>query len=203
MPEKIYADPLAVELMNTMSTDSSGALVDAIQDTHLAAAWLRQHARQLHSQAGQPVSIDSPNTAGALRDLRDALRALAADLTNDPRQPSSPMARAAALTVLNRHAQTWPELHWSDGPRGLVYRTAGGSGPDAVALIGHQGVLLFGTSGAERLRACLAPNCHHFFLREGGRREWCSPACGNRARVARHYQRHHADRAPHLAAQEG
>ncbi|MGW4623748.1 CGNR zinc finger domain-containing protein, partial [Streptomyces sp. NPDC004592] len=23
------------------------------------------------------------------------------------------------------------------------------------------------------------------------RREWCSPTCGNRMRVARHYRRHH------------
>ncbi|MEU3456263.1 CGNR zinc finger domain-containing protein [Micromonospora sp. NPDC006766] len=26
------------------------------------------------------------------------------------------------------------------------------------------------------------------------RQEWCKPSCGNRARVARHYQRHNADR---------
>nr|WP_137969774.1 CGNR zinc finger domain-containing protein [Streptomyces antimycoticus] len=35
------------------------------------------------------------------------------------------------------------------------------------------------------------PNCLLFFVKHHARREWCSPACGNRVRVARHYRRHH------------
>jgi predicted RNA-binding Zn ribbon-like protein len=42
---------------------------------------------------------------------------------------------------------------------------------------------------ASRIRACQAPGCVLFFLAERRRRDWCSPACGNRARVARHYRR--------------
>ncbi|MEU1601426.1 CGNR zinc finger domain-containing protein [Streptomyces sp. NPDC005708] len=41
------------------------------------------------------------------------------------------------------------------------------------------------------MRPCLAPNCLLFFVKNHARREWCSPACGNRVRVARHYRRHH------------
>ena len=37
-----------------------------------------------------------------------------------------------------------------------------------------------------RLRACQAPGCILFFEKTHPRREWCSPACGNRVRVARH-----------------
>ena len=31
-----------------------------------------------------------------------------------------------------------------------------------------------------------------FFVRDHPRKRWCSAACGNRARVARHYRRHHS-----------
>ncbi|MFD4207361.1 CGNR zinc finger domain-containing protein [Micromonospora tulbaghiae] len=46
----------------------------------------------------------------------------------------------------------------------------------------------------ERLRACPAPRCVRYFLQEHARQQWCKPSCGNRARVARHYQRHQAER---------
>jgi predicted RNA-binding Zn ribbon-like protein len=38
----------------------------------------------------------------------------------------------------------------------------------------------------------LEPNCVLFFIKDHPRREWCSPGCGNRARVAHHYDRHRA-----------
>jgi predicted RNA-binding Zn ribbon-like protein len=46
-------------------------------------------------------------------------------------------------------------------------------------------------TGPERdeIRACGAPGCVLVFLRRHPRREWCSAACGNRARQARHYAR--------------
>lgn len=40
------------------------------------------------------------------------------------------------------------------------------------------------------LRACSAPRCVRYFVKSHGRQEWCKPSCGNRARAARHYQRH-------------
>ena len=39
------------------------------------------------------------------------------------------------------------------------------------------------------LRTCGAPGCVLMFLKHHPRREWCSNACGNRARQARHYDR--------------
>ena len=40
------------------------------------------------------------------------------------------------------------------------------------------------------LRTCGAPRCVLMFLTDHPRREWCSDRCGNRARQARHYERH-------------
>jgi predicted RNA-binding Zn ribbon-like protein len=42
----------------------------------------------------------------------------------------------------------------------------------------------------EQLRACNAPRCVRYFVKTHGRQEWCKPSCANRARAARHYQRH-------------
>jgi predicted RNA-binding Zn ribbon-like protein len=40
-----------------------------------------------------------------------------------------------------------------------------------------------------RLRACPAARCVKYFLQDDPRQTWCSPACGNRERVNRHYRR--------------
>ncbi|MGW9027726.1 CGNR zinc finger domain-containing protein [Streptomyces sp. NPDC055722] len=37
----------------------------------------------------------------------------------------------------------------------------------------------------------VSPEGACFFIKNHARREWCSPACGNRVRVARHYRRPH------------
>ncbi|MFD8502059.1 CGNR zinc finger domain-containing protein, partial [Streptomyces sp. NPDC059687] len=61
----------------------------------------------------------------------------------------------------------------------------------AVQLLAHQAVQLFAGPDRDRLRPRLAPNCLLFFVKNHARREWCSPTCGNRMRVARHHRRHH------------
>jgi predicted RNA-binding Zn ribbon-like protein len=43
-----------------------------------------------------------------------------------------------------------------------------------------------------RLRACPAARCVKYFLQDDPRQTWCSPSCGNRERVNRHYQRKHS-----------
>ncbi|MEU6738808.1 CGNR zinc finger domain-containing protein [Streptosporangium sandarakinum] len=45
----------------------------------------------------------------------------------------------------------------------------------------------------ELLRTCPAPRCVLYFVKEHARQEWCSVACGNRARAARHYRQHRDD----------
>src|ERR671918_444350 len=44
------------------------------------------------------------------------------------------------------------------------------------------------------LRLCGAPGCVLIFEKDHPRRAWCSAACGNRARQARHYRRTRAPR---------
>jgi predicted RNA-binding Zn ribbon-like protein len=59
----------------------------------------------------------------------------------------------------------------------------------ALACLGHEAIELLTGPTAVNLRACNAPGCVLYFVKSHPRREWCSEACGNRARAARHYQR--------------
>ena len=58
-----------------------------------------------------------------------------------------------------------------------------------LAQVAEQAAELLGGQDAARLRACYAPGCVLYFIKTHPRREWCSVACGNRVRAARHYQR--------------
>ena len=194
----LLGEPLPVELMNTVWVDRDG-VHDALDSDDGAAAWLRAVAGRISAQTGTgqlDVHV-APPVAEALRELRDALRRLAAEATGDPRPPATApeLTRPEAITTLNALAKTWPELVWpADGHPARAYRGRGSSVDQAVELIAHQGVELFAGPGRDRLRPCLAPNCLLFFAKDHARREWCSPECGNRARVNRHYQRHHSAR---------
>ncbi|WP_030184655.1 CGNR zinc finger domain-containing protein [Streptomyces sp. NRRL S-813] len=193
----LLGELLPVELMNTVFVDS-GRNGDALDSDAGAAVWLRAvadrlgtetaiKADQLDEDAVRPV-------AGALRTLRDALRLLAAEATEDPRPPAATpkLTRGEAISALNGLAQAWPELAWpADGQPSRAYQGAGTAAELAVQLIAHQAVELFTGPDRDRLRPCLAPNCPLFFVKNHARREWCSPVCGNRMRVARHYRRHH------------
>jgi predicted RNA-binding Zn ribbon-like protein len=65
--------------------------------------------------------------------------------------------------------------------------------PDAtdvvLGVIASSTIALIDGSQAGELRACGAPGCVLMFVKDHPRREWCSTACGNRARQARHYAR--------------
>ncbi|MGC4938598.1 CGNR zinc finger domain-containing protein [Kribbella sp. DT2] len=190
------AEPLVVGLMNTVRFERE-EVQDALAPPAGAAAWLDSLGTRIQVEAGTTgvVDLDDTDLTSRLRDLRDALRTLAAEVTDDPRPAATAPAltRADAIAQLNALARTWPELTWpADGEPTRAFRTAGPPADLVVGLIAHQGVELLAGPDRERLRACLAPNCLLFFYKRQTRRDWCSAQCGNRARVARHYQRHHA-----------
>lgn len=197
----LLGEPLPVELMNTVRLDRSD-VQDALRDDAAAIAWLCAIDDRLRFESGggvDPTDLGGAAESGVaerLRELRDVLRRLAAEATKDPRPPvtSAIPARQDAIDTLNALATTWPELRWpTSGNPVRVFRTNETTSDLAVSFIAHQAVELFTGTQREQLRACLAPGCLLYFLKQHPRRQWCSAGCGNRARVARHYQRHHTD----------
>lgn len=137
----------------------------------LGEAWrelmvVRRAVRALFARA---VAPGAPSTADAdrLMDAGEALR----------------MVNAAADLLGTTHLE-WggePTVRWAyrtEDPVDLLIGAIGRStidfltGPDRV-----------------RLRACPAARCVKYFLQDDPRQLWCSPRCGNRERVNRHYRK--------------
>lgn len=181
-------EPVPVRLMNTIWADRHG-VHDALTTTENLHAWLTAVALD------DRPALDSTDLS-RFRTLRDALRRLAALVTDDTR-PAAASATTnvdKAIADVNgaaRQALTWPQLHYEDG--GLVASEAGRATPGLRALssVAKESIELLTGHDRPRLRACKAPGCVLYFVKYHSRREWCSNACGNRARAARHYQRHH------------
>jgi predicted RNA-binding Zn ribbon-like protein len=75
----------------------------------------------------------------------------------------------------------------------LVFRS-NASPPDAfLADIATSAITLVGGPRRDRLRLCAAPGCGRgLLIASRPRQTWCSPSCGNRARLARFQQRRRA-----------
>jgi predicted RNA-binding Zn ribbon-like protein len=194
----LLGEPVPVELMNTIWADRGG-VYDALSSAAGVEAWLAAIAPRctITRDVGRGWfrAADRAALATGLCELRDVLRLLAAAATDDPRQPAvTARSRQHAVAVLNRaaaQAPQWAALTWPAGADPSQRMHAEGPLPAAlIAEIARDAVDLFAGVQRTQLRACLAPGCVLYFVRDHPRREWCSAACGNRARVARHYQLH-------------
>lgn len=171
---------LAVSFANTVRASTG----DALAGPAGLAAWLREMRPHLETELDDAaLAAISDEEAAAARRARDAVRALMAAST-----PADPHVRA--LNEAAGAAPRWRALVWDDPPA-LVSRTAAPPVPAAVAEVAEQAIVLLSGPDRELVRPCGAPGCVQFFLKEHPRREWCSPGCGNRVRVARHYARNH------------
>jgi predicted RNA-binding Zn ribbon-like protein len=203
----LLGEPFAVELMNTVWADRNG-VYDELGEPASALLWWRAVEHRLPSrfehaeQQGHPVPIGR-EVLQSLRRLRDSLRRLAAEITGDdrPAARSASPDRETAIAVINTasaRSPVWSELAWppgDDAPR-RVTQSRSDSASAALGVIAEDAVGFFTGNQRLELRACRAPGCVLYFVRDHPRRQWCSAACGNRARVARHYDRHHRDHDP-------
>jgi len=115
--------------------------------------------------------LDTLDPALGLHQLRDAVRDLFAAAVGGTRPP------AGAVALVNRLAMA-PALTWTETGPTLV--------PESPAAAAARGAIELVTDG--RLQACGNPRCVQYLLADGAR-AYCSPACANRARVARHAAR--------------
>ncbi|MEV0720013.1 ABATE domain-containing protein [Asanoa sp. NPDC050611] len=156
---------------------------DLIADRAAAQAWWGL-------QSGRLPGGPAPSLA-ATRTLRTALRDLFDAHLTDRLPP------AGALDEVNAAAAAVPtslRLHLADGGyREDVHWHTDRGGNAALAATARGAIeLLADPARLARLRRCANAACSMLFLAETTRRQWCTPnICGNRARVARHYERTH------------
>jgi predicted RNA-binding Zn ribbon-like protein len=136
--------------------------------------------------AGVP-SEDRPGLALRLGDFRGLHRAVVGALAGAARGrvPADAVARLNDAAALVPFA---PRLRVDDGRAVLVDDPEPtGRAADLLSAVARSAIRLLGSADAERLRRC--PRCAAFFLASRSDRLWCSVACGNRVRVARHHAR--------------
>lgn len=180
----LLGEPLALDLVNTQ-VRRQGETVDLLDTPAGLLAWLQcEHARL--PWAGTVTRGDLT----AVRELRDAVAALLDAAQQRTRGPAGALHRLNAALA---HGRATPlQLDWSDTqPRLVAPRVRTQRGALLHALAADTVALLTGPN-AKRVRQCAHPDCILRFVATNPRRRWCSTAtCGNRARVARHYLRHH------------
>lgn len=181
-----------VRLMSTIWADRGG-VHDSLRTVGDLRAWL--------AAVCEPDAGDSDNwrldrtDVDRFRTLRDALRRLAALLTEDSRSgaisATTDLERAVAdVNHIAAEAATWPQLFLDKGQLRRRHTSTAAPATRLAAAVAVEAVELVTGEDRVRLRACYAPGCVLYFVKDHPRREWCCTACGNRARAARHYQRH-------------
>lgn len=190
------AEPRPIRLANTVRRDRS-TVRDHLTTAADLAAWLS--GNDVGTNAGTPVAAGAVAAEdvtaadlAAFRELRTAVRDLAAALTDDTRPIARDADVARAVDVVNRaatRADTRPQLEVVDERLRRTTTTTAGPVAAALAATAIEAVDLFTGDERELLRACHAPGCVLYFVKDHPRREWCSTGCGNRVRAARHYRR--------------
>lgn len=193
---------LALELASTIRHDGDGGVADDLTTVEDVTRWIRAQDSllPLHIRAAGKLTADDVLRQEII-ELRGAVRALFARAVS-PAPPSPADARhlmpaAGALAHLNTVAArelVAPQLEWPHEGAPAARLLSAQSDPriGLVATLARAAVDFLSGPQRELLRACTAPRCVRYFVKSHGRQEWCKASCGNRARAARHYRRHHA-----------
>jgi predicted RNA-binding Zn ribbon-like protein len=177
-------EPLSIRFANTCYA-VRGQIHDGIGTPDLLREWLGDNADELGVVAS--VADAEVGTFVAMRDaIRELVRAAVAGDVPDEDQ-------VGLLNRLSAGAPRWPTLVDAGGEYHVVEQVHGDGIDRVLATIAQDAVWVLGGRLRDLLRDCQAPGCVLFFVKDHPRREWCSAACGNRARAARHYLRHRDD----------
>lgn len=180
----LLGEPLAVEFANTLFTDR-GRPFDALTTRDALARWLHANAERIDAPLPGRLPRDAVDLA---RELRATIRRLLAAAVDGEPPPAATVRRLNEVAALSRLT---PRLRWSaaEPPKACLSQSGAGRLEALLALVAQSAIDVLGGSGAGRLRRCDAPGCINYYVKDHPRRAWCSPTCGNRVRVARHYQR--------------
>ncbi|MFD8726031.1 CGNR zinc finger domain-containing protein [Streptomyces sp. NPDC059629] len=178
----LTGEPLALDLINTRPT--VGDQLATPGDLH---AWWVLQADRLPEAVPHEVSAADLAAVQAVRE--HTARAL--DQVRRGEEPS--VSDLEALNQAQRAASAIKELAWGGSVVTATRRREGSPGRRLAASLAEAAAELLADPEVTRIRKCEADDCVMLFLPTHPRRRWCSATrCGNRMRVARHYQRHKA-----------
>jgi predicted RNA-binding Zn ribbon-like protein len=184
-PTPLKGERVALDLVNTLPLDG-GRPRDLLATTVELRSWLGLQADRL-----LVAGVDEGGLAAADLDAVHAVRKHAATVIDHARRRARPPAAGLdALNLAQRIAPAVRELAWGGAAVTVVRRRTGPLGFRVAAALADAVAELVADPAVGGIRECAAPDCVMLFLSANPRRTWCSSArCGNRVRVARHYQR--------------
>jgi predicted RNA-binding Zn ribbon-like protein len=160
-----------------MSNEAALSLANARVDTSAALrGWLERECG-LGSRESNEVALRLPEFVSLQASVRELLDA---SIRGGP-------FPAAALDRLNDASARVPRVLRFDANGACETPIASSATPAVLARIAWSAIELLGAAERERPRRCGA--CGRYFLTTRSDRVWCSDACGNRTRVARHHAR--------------
>ncbi|MEU1185951.1 ABATE domain-containing protein [Streptomyces sp. NPDC005820] len=176
----LTGEPLALDLVNTLS--AAGDLLTTPRDL---LAWWELEADRL------PEAVPAEVGAADLDAVRGVREPVARALDHVRRGERPPSADLEALNRAQRAAPAIDELVWDGAAVAVGRRRDGAPGVRLAACLAEAAAHLLADPAVTGIRKCEADDCVMLFLPTHPRRRWCSATrCGNRMRVARHYQRH-------------
>ncbi|MFF3287363.1 CGNR zinc finger domain-containing protein [Streptomyces sp. NPDC003023] len=181
----LTGEPPALDLVNTRARGADGP-VDHLGDLAGMRSWLALQADRLpEAQAAARATLDEQDLA-AVHAVREHIAA-AVRAGMEGKELS-----AGDIDGLNRALAAAPAVRRlaRDGTAvTAAFLRTGSIGAQLAARFAEDAADLLGE--ASRIRQCENEDCVMVFLPAHPRRRWCAPdRCGNRARVARYYQRH-------------
>jgi predicted RNA-binding Zn ribbon-like protein len=174
---------LAIDLADTLVARRPGEFVDHLSDAARLSRWL-----ELEREWLGPVRPSETPALAEVHKLREAVRGL---FFAAGRDEALPLAPARVLNRFSAGAAWHRQLDLSDpaAPRLAYARSRSSRASQVLAAIADAAIELLAGPDRQRIRVCAAPSCGMFYLERKAGHRWCSVSCGNRARVARHYDR--------------
>jgi predicted RNA-binding Zn ribbon-like protein len=179
--EWLGQDP-ALDIANTVAIVDGGEH-DMVADPAEYERWAAAEAAALGLGDADAAALAAARSR--LLELRPAVRAVIAAAAAGRR-----VARAAAAE-LNRASRAAPEWLELDPTTGRLRDGSRARAADVlIARYARAAMALVAEDAAAEIRRCPAPSCGMFYRPGRKDQHWCSPQCGSRARVARHYRAH-------------
>ncbi|GAA2598731.1 CGNR zinc finger domain-containing protein [Actinomadura fulvescens] len=179
-PTPLTGEPLALDLVNTRP--ATGDLLDT---PARLKAWLALQADRLPAEEAEAEVTEAD--VAAVQAVREQVAAAVHAVLHDRPPPAKALRR---LNDAQRAAPAVQELAWNGTKVVAAPRREGPPGTRLAAVLAEAAAGLLTDPAIGTVRRCEAEDCVMVFLPAHPRRRWCSPTrCGNRARVARYYQR--------------
>lgn len=168
--------PLAVDLADTVRVVGDQE-IELLEDDSALDVWITAELSR------HPFAREARGRLDDVRELRDLIRGL---LSAHVRGESLPASGVQTINDTSSRSPSFPVLS-PDGDREII--EVNHNEFDLFAAEVARSLIEIISADSSPVARCNAPRCGMFFVPMNSRQRWCSPQCGNRARVARHASR--------------